>query len=152
MTEQPGDALDEAAKLFGSLWRRIGGTGGGNPGQRGAMGEPDDVWSRATADDVWSRAAAGDPHIATGAPECRNCPICRAIALARETGPDVTTHVRQAGQSLMAAAFDVLAAFERTRAPGRPNDHRAPSEPGGSRPPGEGGGGPSAGNDPIDIG
>ncbi|WP_067478352.1 hypothetical protein [Actinomadura hibisca] len=134
MTEQPGDVLDEAAKLFDALRRRMagglpGGTGGG-------AGDADDVWSRAVTEEM-----AGDPHIATGAPECRNCPICRAVALARESGPDVGRHVREAGRSLMAAALDVVAAYERTRAPAdrgaRPEDGRP---------------GPAAGGDPIDIG
>ncbi|MFC9976100.1 hypothetical protein ACFVH6_34930 [Spirillospora sp. NPDC127200] len=131
MTEQPGDVLDEAAKLFDVLRRRMAGgaTGGASGGAGGG------------ADDVWSRAVADDPHIATGAPECRNCPICRAVALARESGPDVGRHVREAGRSLMAAALDVVAAYERTRAPAdrsaRPDDGRP---------------GPAAGGDPIDIG
>ncbi|MFI0444989.1 hypothetical protein [Actinomadura sp. 6N118] len=132
MTEQPGDVLSEAVKLFDSLWRRIGGD---DAGDRGAGGARDA--SAGGDDDVWSRATAEDPHIATGAPECRNCPICRAIAMARESGPDVTTHVRQAGQSLMAAAFDVMAAFERTRDP-RPSSRSRPSS----------GSGPSGGSQP----
>lgn len=66
-------------------------------------------------EDVWAHVLAEEPHIATGAPECRNCPVCRAIALARESGPDVRRHVEQAGRSLMEAALDVVAAFERTR-------------------------------------
>ncbi|TDD73696.1 hypothetical protein [Actinomadura rubrisoli] len=102
MNEQPGDVLDEAAKLFDALRRRMG--GGGTGGGTGA-----------DAGDVWGRATAEDPHIATGAPECRNCPICRAIAIQRESGADVGRHVREAGQSLLAAALDVVAAFDRTR-------------------------------------
>ncbi|KAB2342953.1 hypothetical protein [Actinomadura rudentiformis] len=154
MTEQPGDVLTEAVKLFDSLWRRIGGDdagerSAGGAGERSAGGAGDDVWSRATAE---------DPHIATGAPECRNCPICRAIAMARESGPDVTTHVRQAGQSLMAAAFDVMAAFERTRAPRRPSGSTPSggSRPaGGSRAPGGSSEDPwaaAARDEPLDIG
>ncbi|MFG1999908.1 hypothetical protein ACGFNU_12245 [Spirillospora sp. NPDC048911] len=157
MTEQPGDVLDEAVKLFDSLWRKIGGGGGGGDGagDRGAEDAGDDVWSRATAE---------DPHIATGAPECRNCPVCRAIALARESGPDVSEHVRQAGQSLMAAAFDVMAAFERTRGP-RPAGGSGPSRgprppessggsaaPGGSRRPDSDPWAEAARDEPIDIG
>ncbi|GAA2578219.1 hypothetical protein SMC26_28505 [Actinomadura fulvescens] len=164
MTEQPGDVLDEAVKLFDSLWRRIGGD---DARDRGAASAGDDVWSRATA---------GDPRIATGAPECRDCPICRAIALARESGPDVTAHVRQAGRSLMAAAFDVLAAYERTREPRTPDRSRRSAhsrtpdrsrQPAQSRPPGASrpadgprpAGGPSsdpwaeaARDEPMDIG
>ncbi|MBX6768747.1 MAG: hypothetical protein IRY90_16625, partial [Actinomadura rubrobrunea] len=74
----------------------------------------------------------------TGAPECRDCPVCRAIVLARESGPDVAEHVREAGRSLVAAALDVLAAFERTRGGRTGPDARGP--------------GRGAAADPIDIG
>ncbi|GAA1590021.1 hypothetical protein GCM10009678_85520 [Actinomadura kijaniata] len=133
MTEQPGDVLDEAAKLFDVLRRRL--TGGSGTGGAGTG-----------ADDVWSRAVTEDPHIATGAPECRNCPICRAIAMARESGPDVGRHVRQAGAALAAAALDVVAAYERTREPGRRPGATSQARPEDGRP------GPAAGGDPIDIG
>jgi hypothetical protein len=108
MNELPGDLLDEAAKLFESLRRRW-----------------DEAQGRAVEDDrdgdVWSRAVTeppGEPdrpRIATGAPECRDCPICRAIAMTRESGGDVRTHLREAGRSLLAAARDVVAAYDRTR-------------------------------------
>lgn len=115
MTEQrPGDVLDEAARLFDALRARMG---GGRGGAGGDGGDRD-------ADDVWGRATAEPPRIATGAPECRDCPVCRAIALARESGPDVSRHVREAGRSLAAAAFDVAAAFERARASRTPPHER----------------------------
>ncbi|WP_207400674.1 hypothetical protein, partial [Actinomadura roseirufa] len=97
MTEQPGDLLDEAAKLFDTLRRRLGGSGGGPgdaPGPRRTTRDdahdPDDADDAA---DVWSRATAEPPRIATGAPECRDCPVCRAIAIGREAGGDVRRHV-----------------------------------------------------------
>ncbi|MBO2452535.1 hypothetical protein J4573_35970 [Actinomadura barringtoniae] len=148
MNEQPGDVLDEAVKLFDALRRKIGevgegalgafgGTGGesGGGGERGGSGgeRGGERGSGGRDDDVWSRATAEDPHIATGAPECRNCPICRAIALARESGPDVRTHVTQAGQSLFAAALDVVSAYDRTRTRGpRPEPERPRSRTAGS--------------------
>ncbi|MQY02467.1 hypothetical protein [Actinomadura macrotermitis] len=138
--QQPGDVLDEAAKLFDVLRRKVAGAAGRGPAGGG--------------DDVWGAVLTEDPHIATGAPECRNCPVCRAIALARESGPDVGRHARDAARSLMAAGLDVVAAFERTR-----GGTRRPG-PGASRPaPGPAArrdqGGPWAsatGGDPIDIG
>ncbi|MGP4025253.1 hypothetical protein [Actinomadura sp. 3N407] len=103
MSEQPGDALDEAAKLFDTLIKRVSGGGGGRDR---AAHEDEDVWGRATAE---------EPHIATGAPECRDCPICRAIAMKREAGGDVGRHLHDAGRSLLAAALDVVAVFDRAR-------------------------------------
>ncbi|TDC94911.1 hypothetical protein [Actinomadura sp. 7K507] len=106
MSEQPGGALDEAAKLFDALIRRVSGGGERDPG-RDAGADP--------GRDVWGTATAEEPRIATGAPECRDCPVCRAIAVRREAGGDVGRHLHEAGQSLMAAALDVVAAFDRTR-------------------------------------
>jgi hypothetical protein len=164
MNEQPGDVLDEAVKLFDALRRKIGegGFGGGGRGDDGGWG------AGSKDDDVWGRATAEDPHIATGAPECRNCPICRAIALARESGPGVRTHVMQAGQSLFAAALDVVSAYDRTRGPKpeparpRPPRRSEPSEEADSershRATGSSGRrsgsvwADAVGDDPIDIG
>ncbi|MEU8796654.1 hypothetical protein [Spirillospora sp. NPDC048819] len=118
MSEQPGDVLDEAAKLFDTLIKRVSGAGAGAGG-----GGRD----RDTGEDVWGRATAEEPRIATGAPECRDCPVCRAIAMKREAGGDVGRHLHEAGQSLLAAALDVVAAFDRTR-PDRGPSERGPSE------------------------
>lgn len=111
MTEQPGYVLDEAVKLFETLRRRMNGAAPG--GAAGSMGD--------AAGDVWSQAVheAAD-HLATGAPECRYCPICRTVSAARESGPDIVAHVVEAGQSLMAAAREAMAAYERSRPPQRP--------------------------------
>jgi hypothetical protein len=134
MSDQPGDVLDEAAKLFDALMRRVGGGGRDEPAGRE---EPaGDVWDRAIAEESAEGAAGGPaagghgPHIATGAPECRDCPICRAIAIKRESGGDVGRHLREAGRSLVAAALDVVAAFERTGASDRaaPSDRTRPPE------------------------
>ncbi|MEV0664343.1 hypothetical protein ACIBI3_14220 [Actinomadura luteofluorescens] len=126
MSDQSGDVLDEAAKLVDALIRRV--SGGGRDGRAGRGGEPDepdeageprgDVWDRAIADEA-PGGDAGGPHIATGAPECRDCPVCRAIAMKRESGGDVGRHLREAGRSLFAAALDVAAVFDRTRASDR---------------------------------
>lgn len=88
--------LVEAVRLVDTIRRRIG---GGAP--------TGDVWGDATSE-AW-----GD-HIATGAPECRYCPVCRAIAASRAAGPDVLGHVVSAGESLYAAMRDAVAAYERT--------------------------------------
>jgi hypothetical protein len=103
MTEQPGYVLEEAAKLFVALRRRMRG-GGDRPAD-------DDVWGWATHE------PAGGSHFATGAPECQYCPICRTIAAARGSGTDVVGHMMDAGQSLIAAMRETVAAYDRSRPP-----------------------------------
>ncbi|XRQ02965.1 hypothetical protein ACN3XK_41000 [Actinomadura welshii] len=117
MSEQPGDVLDEAAKLVDALIRRVSG-GGRDRDERNRDERDRDERHRGGPDehgDVWSRATAEEPRIATGAPECRDCPICRAIAAKRAAGGDVGRHLHDAGRSLLAAALDAAAAFDRTR-------------------------------------
>jgi hypothetical protein len=48
-------------------------------------------------------------HIATGAEECRYCPVCQVIHLVRATSPEVKAHLAVAASSLMQAAAGVLA-------------------------------------------
>ncbi|RAY13107.1 hypothetical protein DPM19_21680 [Actinomadura craniellae] len=110
MTEQPGQVIEEAVRLFETLREKMRG---------------DDT----AAGDVWSRAVREEHP--PGTAECRYCPICRAIAAARESGPDVVGQVLEAGRSLAAALREAAAAYERTR----------------STPPRAG-----ADGDPIDIG
>jgi 5-methylcytosine-specific restriction endonuclease McrA len=98
MTEQPGYVLDEAMKLFAALRRRV----------RDDARAHDDVWGRATHDNAGS-------HFATGAPECQYCPVCRTVAAARVSGADVVGHVVDAGQSLIAAMRETVAAYDRSR-------------------------------------
>jgi hypothetical protein len=100
MTEQPGYVLDEAMKLFAALRRRVR--------DDGPTRVHDDVWSRVTHENAGS-------HFASGAPECQYCPICRTVAAARTSGPDVVAHVVDAGQSLIAAMRETVAAYERSR-------------------------------------
>lgn len=50
---------------------------------------------------TWTHS--GDEPIANGAPECRLCPICRLIAVARTTSPEVVAHLDEALRSLAAA-------------------------------------------------
>ena len=64
-----------------------------------------------------------DDHLATGAPECTYCPICRTVHIAREASPEVRAHLATAAASLMQAAASVLSAAAHS-GPARP-------EPGG---------------------
>jgi hypothetical protein len=108
MSEQPSSVLFEAVRLAEVLRRRMS----------GGSTDSGDVWSEATSD-AWGE------HIATGAPECRYCPVCRAIAASRSSGPDVLGHVLSAGESLYAAVREAVAGFERTRPRQGPADGSA---------------------------
>jgi hypothetical protein len=127
MSEQPASALFEAVRLVEVLRKRMSGGSGSGSG---------DVWSEATHE-----AEAWGDHIATGAPECRYCPVCRAIAASRTSGPDVVSHMMSAGESLYAAVREAVAGFERTRpaeSPRRePGDRHDGSPADGGRPQGE---------------
>lgn len=114
MSEQPASVLFEAVRLADVLRRRIGVGGGSGSG---------DVWSEATSEagDAWGE------HIATGAPECRYCPVCRAIAASRTAGPDVVANVVAAGESLYAAFREAVAGSERTRPPRREAEGDTPA-------------------------
>lgn len=86
--------------------------GGSGPG-RG------DVWETATADPVPDEA-----------PECAWCPVCRAARRFRQSGPGLASHVAGAGDALLTAAQDTLAAFEATLSARPPEaGHRAPDRP-----------------------
>ena len=81
-----GGVGEEAAKLFGALadWARDHGPS--------LSGFPDDL----------------NEHLATGAPECTYCPVCRTVHVLREAGPEVRQHLAIAAASLMQAAAGVL--------------------------------------------
>jgi hypothetical protein len=83
-----GAVGEEAAKLFGALadWAREHGPS--------LAGFPDDLTE----------------HLATGAPECTFCPVCRTVHVLREAGPEVRQHLAVAAASLMQAAAGVLSA------------------------------------------
>ena len=87
-----GSAAEEAAKLFG------------------ALGD----WAREHTEQMRGL----DDHLATGAPECAYCPICRTVHVFREAGPEVRLHLASAAASLMQAAAAVLHAA--ASAPGTP--------------------------------
>ncbi|MGH3373693.1 MAG: hypothetical protein ACRDP6_03030 [Actinoallomurus sp.] len=121
MSEQPASALFEAVRLVEVLRKRINGGSGSGSG---------DVWSDATSE-AWGE------HIATGAPECRYCPVCRAIAASRTSGPDVLGHVMSAGESLFAALRETVAGFERTKPAASPRHEPGDAPADGGRPQGE---------------
>ena len=93
--DEVGSVGEEAAKLLGALsgWAR---THGGDVGHGLA-----DV-AAAALHDV-------DEHLATGAPECRYCPVCRVVHVVRDVSPEVRTHLMLAGSNLMQAAAALMA-------------------------------------------
>ncbi|GAB7004248.1 hypothetical protein JCM18899A_17210 [Nocardioides sp. AN3] len=76
-----GSAAEEAAKLFGAL----------------------SGWASDLGHGL-------DAHLATGAPECTYCPICRTVHVLREASPEIKSHLASAAASLLQAAAGVLAA------------------------------------------
>jgi hypothetical protein len=88
-----GSLGDEAAKLFAAVadWARE------HTGEETGPGR----------DDLFSAE-----HIATGAPECRWCPLCQAIGLLRSTSPEVKEHLASlvvVGRQLLASVGDAVA-------------------------------------------
>lgn len=89
--EPVGSVAEEAAKLLGAL----------------------SGWAREHGDGVTAMAdsLAGDlhEHIATDAPECAWCPLCRTINAVRQTSPEVRAHLASAASSLMLAVSGMMA-------------------------------------------
>lgn len=92
--EDVGSVGDEAAKLLGAL-------------------------------SDWAREHGGgfSEHLATGAPECTYCPLCRTVHVVRQASPEVRAHLTVAAASLMQAAAGLLAA-----AADEPRTHQGPVE------------------------
>lgn len=74
-----GSLAEEAAKLLGAL--------GG--------------WAKDTTHDV-------EDHLATGAPECSYCPVCRAVHAVRGLSPEVRTQLAGAATSALQALAGLL--------------------------------------------
>lgn len=97
-----GSLSEETAKLLGALsgWAREHGAEVGH----GASGLADHL-----VDQVSAAAHQVDEHLATGAPECTVCPICRTVHAVRQLSPEVRAHLSVAASSLVQAAAGVLA-------------------------------------------
>ncbi|MFS3129717.1 hypothetical protein ACLM5J_15055 [Nocardioides sp. Bht2] len=93
-----GSVAEEAVKLFGALsdW---------------AKDHRDDLGHSVSGFAATAAAAAHEvnEHLATDAPECQWCPVCRAVHVVRELSPEVKTHLAVAGSSLLQAAAALLA-------------------------------------------
>ncbi|MBC2933482.1 hypothetical protein [Nocardioides sp. zg-1228] len=62
-----------------------------------------------------------DDHLATGSAECTVCPVCRMVAVVRQTSPEVSAHLGAAAASL-AQAFSAVMATRGPRTPRREDD------------------------------
>jgi hypothetical protein len=118
-----GSVAEEAAKLFDTLQRRIGGELGKGMGKgivKGGMSGLGQAFGggRAAPGDVWGEAVAG--HHEDEQYICRACPICRAKAAARESGGEVTDHLVAAGGELFAAFRQAVDALTRPQRPTQP--------------------------------
>lgn len=92
--EPVGSVAEEAAKLLGAL----------------------SGWAKEHGDGLASFSTLGETlgdglheHIATGAPECSWCPVCRTIAAVRQTSPEVRAHLANAASSLVLAVSGMMA-------------------------------------------
>jgi hypothetical protein len=92
---------------------RAGETGGCGHGEPGGLGE--EAARLAEAVRGWARTSFPglDEHVATGAPECRYCPLCRLIAVLRGERPEVTERVAEAASAVADAVRAVAEALAR---------------------------------------
>lgn len=113
-----GSLAEETAKLLGALsgWAREHGADVGDT----AGGLADHL-----VDQVSGAAHQVDEHLATGAPECTVCPICRTVHVVRQLNPEVRAHLAVAASSLVQAAAGLLATVvpDADDAPDEPDRH-----------------------------
>ena len=56
----------------------------------------------------WARSRLDSEHLATGGPACLVCPLCQAIAAARQVRPETVEHLLDSAASFVAALKTVL--------------------------------------------
>lgn len=84
--EPVGSVAEEAAKLFGAV----------------------SGWAREHGDAFGALSDELHAHLATDAPECTWCPVCRVVAAVRQTSPEVRAHLTSAATSLALAVSGML--------------------------------------------
>jgi hypothetical protein len=96
--EGVGSVGEEAVKLFEALagWAK-------EQGHEAGEGLADAAGAAAGA------ARRIDEHVATGAPECTWCPVCRCVHVVRTASPEVRAHLATAATSLLQAAAGLMA-------------------------------------------
>lgn len=103
-----GTAAEETAKLLSALgeWIKDQQVDSANSVTESVAG-----LAQHAAQAVESLKHGVGEHMATGAPECTYCPVCRTVHVMREASPDVRLHLTSAALSLMNAASTVLQAL-----------------------------------------
>lgn len=143
MSDDVGSVGEEAVKLLAALqdWARQGqGQGqsaGGTDGETRPETGSEKGWEKGS-EKGWESGdwlGAGwqelNEHLATGGQDCQYCPLCRAIALVRQTSPEVRAHLSVAASSLLQAASGMLeqrAASSKTPDPVQKIDLDEPSD------------------------
>jgi hypothetical protein len=91
--EPVGSVAEEAAKLLGAL----------------------QDWAKENGQESTSAAAGAasafrslNEHLATGGEDCKYCPVCQFISVARRTSPEVKHHLSAAASSLLQAAATAM--------------------------------------------
>lgn len=56
----------------------------------------------------WARTGAADLPLATDSAECRICPFCQLLSVARQTRPETFAHLADAASSFVAAMRTVV--------------------------------------------
>lgn len=96
-----GSLGEEALRLFGALSGWV--SQHGADAQHGA-----EEVVRQACDRVSEAAHGFEGHLATGAPECTWCPVCRTVHVVRSLSPEVTSHLTAAATSLVKAASALM--------------------------------------------
>jgi hypothetical protein len=119
-----GSVAEEAAKLLGALqdWASESG--------------PESATAAAGAASAFNSI---NEHIATEGEDCKYCPVCQLISVARRTSPEVKHHLGTAASSLLRAAAAAMTTSPSDRAPHSPvekihledgeDSHKVPSDP-----------------------
>lgn len=119
-SDQPdvGSVGEEAAKLLGALSDWAKDTGGDAGAGLGAT-------LSGLAGHAAERLGEVNEHLATGAPECTYCPVCRTVHAVRETSPEVKAHLLSAASSFLQAVSGVLASTPAAPGTGSPGGRGA---------------------------
>ncbi|MDT9593782.1 hypothetical protein RDV89_11935 [Nocardioides zeae] len=129
--ERVGSVGEEAAKLFGALadWARDhdldhgGAQDNGGAGGLGGMAHGVAQGVHGLAEGLRDAAAGESPGESSGtsteaSSECRFCPVCRGIHLARQCTPEVRAQLAGAAASFMQASAALLNAVAADPRPG----------------------------------
>lgn len=121
-SEARGAGQDAPVGSWGEEAVRLLGAFSGWAAQQGAGAHRHaDEAVRHTCEELHRFAEGLEDHLATGAPECTWCPVCRAVHVVRTVSPEVRTHLTSAAVSLARAAAALLATAPQAAAgPGDP--------------------------------